>query len=205
MALVTTVGSATANSFATVEAADTYIASRFMDADDDWVSLSTANKETRLTVAAHLLGSLPFRGIKATVAQALVWPRLFPRDALFGRGTYGGSGLYRTYADITTRATALEVDPPTIPQEVKDAQIEVAFQVVHKSLMSMAVGQTATTPQQALKSVSVSGGLSVTLAEGASDAHKAVAGYLGGKSLTSLVYIDALLTKYLTMARWRTA
>ena len=201
--LVTEVGSATANSYATVEEADVYIASRFSTSErNDWVSLTTAAKEMRLMVAANLLSSLPFMGIRSSVRQALSWPRLFPRDTIYKKGIYGNQNFFETYEEVEAEAEENAVDPPDIPNSVKSAQIELAWQVVHKSILTIETGLASSDMQISHVSVGGGGGFSVTTKEVGSVA-QTTSDYLGGKPLTSLSFIQALLAPYLTRVRWR--
>ena len=103
MALVTTPGGATADSYATVAEADAYIAIRgFATA---WPALE-ADKEKLLKWAALLMNTWVWLGSATTSTQALAWPR---------SSLYDPSG----YA----------LDENTIPAAIKNAQIEFAFQL----------------------------------------------------------------------------
>jgi len=132
MALVTTIADASADSYVTVEEADSYILVRWPGDSDDWFSLSVSEKEDRLRVGAMMLDSLPLRGIKATLVQALAFPRIFPGSELWptdGTGTVSDDPAYRyvSWEEVTVLADALGVDAPTIPDAVKKAQIETTF------------------------------------------------------------------------------
>lgn len=103
MALITTPGSASADSYATVAEADAYIAIRGFATT--WPTVE-ADKEKLLKWAALLMNTWVWLGSAAASTQSLAWPR---------------SGLYDTngYALAET----------TIPAAIKNAQIEFAFQL----------------------------------------------------------------------------
>ena len=206
MAIVTTVGSADTNSYIDIATADAYIATRFdcdTGSDSTWNPLDAESKEMRLVTAASLLAALPFMGIRSCVRQALAWPRLFPRDVLSGKGLYDTKGKFETFADVQDAAVTWEVDEPDIPIVVGQAQIEIAYQVVHKSLLSIEPLASANAEvSQDIESLSVSGAFKVEFTT-SSDIEEAVASFLGGKPLTSLSIIQALLTPYLSRVRWR--
>ncbi len=98
-----TPASATANSYATVAEADAYLAVRGDTAT--WTALTTGQKEAKLQWAALHLDTLNFRGTRSTSTQALQWPRI---------GVWDRDGF--------------EVD--AIPQVLKNAQAEMAFQLI---------------------------------------------------------------------------
>lgn len=98
-----TAGEATANSYATVAEADAYLAVR--GDTSTWTGLLTAAKESKLQWAAFWLDTLIFTGTKGTEAQALQWPRVGVVD----RDGYSVS---------------------TVPQALKNAQAELAFQLI---------------------------------------------------------------------------
>lgn len=98
-----TAGAATANSYASVAEADAYLAVRGDTAT--WTALTTGQKEAKLQWAALYLDTLNFRGTRSTSTQALQWPRV---------GVVDRDGF--------------EVDG--IPQALKNAQAEMAFQLI---------------------------------------------------------------------------
>lgn len=73
MALDTTIGGSTADSYVTVAEADTYHANF---GNTDWATISTTQlKEVALRKAAQYLDTKIFQGIKVASTQALEWPR----------------------------------------------------------------------------------------------------------------------------------
>lgn len=106
MSLTTTVGSASADSYASVAEADAYHAARlFVQA---WTGADTTTKEAALKMAARLLDvSFVWTGTAVDGTQALCWPRS-------GMLTRNG------YAIATT----------TVPGELKAAQAEFARQLI---------------------------------------------------------------------------
>ncbi len=141
MALVTTVGDSSADSYVTLTEADVYIPTRF----ESWYDLTTAEKEDRLRLAALIIDSLPLRGIRATKQQALAFPRILPRSPLWptdmaGRKTDLVDFRVETYEELVELAEALGVDPPDIPAAVKKAQMEAAVLYASKVLSTEQVG-----------------------------------------------------------------
>lgn len=67
------VGSGTANSYVTLEVANSYFAGR-MDAGA-WTAADDATRERALLMAARLLERPRWHGARMTVGQALSWPR----------------------------------------------------------------------------------------------------------------------------------
>jgi hypothetical protein len=149
MALNTEVASPSADSYCTVAEADTYLAG-ITDRFDtsDWDALSDTQKEQRLKLAAQILDTaIPFRGVSATKAQALKWPRIFPGEDLYVDDDNPLENSFDTWTDLTDYADLLgmeEADYPGIPDEVKWAQIEIAYQVVHSYLFTIGPFETGT-------------------------------------------------------------
>lgn len=108
MALVTTPGSASANSYASVAEANAYNASRPFSTG--WTG-SDAVKEAALTEAARLLdAAFRWTGMAVDDVQALTWPR----SGMLSRNGFA----------IPTSGTS------SIPQALKDAQSEFARQLL---------------------------------------------------------------------------
>lgn len=105
LTLVTTVGAADANSYATVDEADAYNASRVFATE--WADLDTDVKLAALMSAARLLDdAFVWTGTAVDAVQALTWPRV-------GMLTRNGFAIGTT----------------TIPTELKNAQSELARQL----------------------------------------------------------------------------
>ena len=132
--LVTTAGASNANSYVTKAEADTYIAAMPYTAKSEWAALTEAAAEARLKLAALWLNTLPYRGARACFEQCLEFPRWFRTDD--GYPSY--EDTYETMADITEAGYT----SPTVPQEVKDAQCEIAFLVIHSIVFKATVGGT---------------------------------------------------------------
>ena len=98
-----TAGASTANSYASVAEADAYLAVR--GDTSTWTALTLGAKESKLQWAALYLDTLTFKGTRSTSTQALQWPRI---------GVWDRDGF--------------EVDG--IPQALKNAQAEMAFQLI---------------------------------------------------------------------------
>jgi len=223
MALVTTIGSASADSYISAAEADTYLSARASLQSGtlytDWTGLSTTAKEYQLRLAAKFLDSLMFRGIKACLEQSLEFPRLFRGDSLWPtevlplRSSYPGELLslyrtqerysdaladrYATWADLTTVADALGLTAPVIPQAVKDAQAEVVFQVILGILSKLRPADSATGGLSQLTIGKVSMQIeSLSVASEASEYSLFQASVVGSQSVISI-----LLRSYLAKVR----
>ena len=204
MALTTTIGSASADSYASVAEADVYMAARGnlqLNAQSaEWSGLITAEKEIRLRLAASLLDSLTFRGIKATKAQALSFPRLFRGDDLWPKDDLGNLSdayeyRYEDWDEITDTADAYGYTLPTIPQAIKDAQVETAFQVIHSTLAGMTPGESASGD---VESITI-GKLSISLGGGSSAGGNS--SLFRSESLSAQTLIMLLLRPYVAKVR----
>lgn len=103
-----TVGGASSNSFVTLAEATTYMEARLNGST--WTSATTDNQNRALVEATRELSSREYTGMKASSTQALQWPRSF---AVNPDINWVGNPFYAS--DI-------------IPQRVKDATCELAFQ-----------------------------------------------------------------------------
>lgn len=111
--LVTTAGAANANSYASVNEAETYMSEHFIAQAlvAKWNNLSTDQKSAVLIRAAQLLDQyISWRGDIATDEQALSWPRANALDR-YGR----------------------VIDAASIPLFIKQFQIETAVWVMDQS------------------------------------------------------------------------
>ncbi len=107
LTIVADVGSASANSFVTEDEADTYLEARTNSSA--WTG--TTAKQQALISATRALSRLSWQGQRVTSAQALAWPRVYVVDPDAAFGT--------TY-----------IDQSIIPQWLKDATCELAFEVL---------------------------------------------------------------------------
>lgn len=108
MALDTTIGGTTADSYVTVAEADTYHANF---GNTDWSAIATdALKEAALRKAAQYLDTKSYQGIKTASTQALEWPRY----------------------DVVIDGYLIPSD--TIPTAIKNAQMEAALIASAQSL-----------------------------------------------------------------------
>lgn len=130
--LVTTVGGDNSNSYVTLSEAETYLASCPQYTLTLWDALSQAQKERSLIDAARLLDSLKLRGKRASIYQALEFPRWwsggsgFPQDEDYPPDDDDYANEYEHYADIA----AAGATPPSLPDVVKEVQCDLAFQVI---------------------------------------------------------------------------
>lgn len=104
-AIVTTVGSAGANSYVTQAECTTYHGDRLNTSA--WTGATGDNKDIALLMAARRLQDENWRGSRVNDTQKLAWPRLYVENP--------DSSTYDHY------------DSDEIPQRVKDAQCELAL------------------------------------------------------------------------------
>jgi hypothetical protein len=114
--ITATVGSASANSYATLAEAETYMEARLNGTL--WDASTDDNKNRALVEAARELDPLGWDGYRVDDTQAMSWPRSWvvnPDDP--NRDYYGST---------------------TVPQRVKDAQCELAFQFIKSGVTDVA-------------------------------------------------------------------
>lgn len=161
MALKCGVGGRDSDSLVQLSEASAILEKFFPDATDAWDDLSESGQEVRLKLAAHVLGTLPLCGRKVYCGQALCFPRRC-------RGSYTG-----------------------IPDEAKDAQVYIAYSVVHRALASSpAIAESISAAR--VKSVSLGGLLSVAFADGS---------YKGGNLLDQITR-SAFFPVYTMLKKW---
>lgn len=110
-----------------------------------WTGAATAQKESALVMATRLIdGCYQFNGYKATISQALQWPRKLARDpdALSATALLGDSG----------RSGYFPSD--AVPQAVVNATCEVARELIKAD-------STDATDGEGLESISIAGALSL--------------------------------------------
>lgn len=111
--ITATVGSASANSFVTEAEAIAYVVTR-LNAPSGWTTFAgstcTESEKKALIEAQREINAMEFVGNKASADQALQWPRDVAPDPDSPTGWY--------YSSVV------------IPQRVKDAQMEYAWQFI---------------------------------------------------------------------------
>lgn len=107
MALVTTVGSASANSYITLAEWQAYWTSRNVDLTAH--GHDAAHEANLIQAADYINRTYSFYGQRQYEDQAMAWPRLL------------GLMLIKDWP----------VDPDTVPQDIKDAQAEMAY-LIHE-------------------------------------------------------------------------
>jgi len=128
LTIVATVGSASANSFVTEAEFITRAASRLNVPTDTTVTGTTCTETEKaaLIEAQRELNLLPWVAGRVDSTQALAWPRAYAEDpdapSLLG----------------TASATDFWFDDDEIPQRVKDAQIELAFEFIRAGTTDLA-------------------------------------------------------------------
>lgn len=131
MTLVTTIADPQANSYATLLEAETYLENRVGFDLTSWNSLTDDQKEWNLALATPILDSLRFRGVAATRSQNLMFPRILPRTDWWDTTKAAYENQYATWEEMEVAAAEYGYTLPTIPEAVKYAQTEVAFQVIY--------------------------------------------------------------------------
>ncbi len=172
MALITTPGGSSSNSFITVSEADAYLTAATLFDTSVWDSLTEAQKEERLIHAALLMKTrFNWIGWPIYRRQALPFPRWQSDEQDFDESTV------------------------TIPEPIKQAQAYIALDIVHRG----SVGLTPVSdgmPKPDLKRLSLFGSLEVTLSDtirGTSDSSSL------GRSVASPHWvIEQMLSPYLT-------
>lgn len=182
MALTVTPGSETADSYATlVECADYFSGMALYNPEMGWQDLADAQKEQRLKLAAMLMESLSYRGMKACRDQALAFPRWWPTD----EGCPEEDDPYLT----TTEITDAGYDVPAIPNEVKYVQCELAYQVVYKMISEAAPGDAG---ERFINRITVGSALAVEFGGGADLNSPAFSRY----KMTAMSVVSLYLTKW---------
>lgn len=150
MALVTEVGGASSDSYATIAEMDAYLAAMYDEQTvlTEWEDLSETQKEHRAKLAALLMNTIAWRGAKACRNQRLEFPRWWRWDD----GYPLDEDTYLDYSDIT------EYTAPTISQEVKDAQCELAIQVVHSGITKATILDS---PEKEIRAFGLGGSLEI--------------------------------------------
>lgn len=119
IAINATVGSASANSYLTLAAAQEIIDGFVQDADvTAWASATTDQKNRALFTATQRLDRERFLGARATDTQALQWPRTGVRKPDTYINTYAVGFPFRITTDYYT--------DDEIPQQVQYAQVVLA-------------------------------------------------------------------------------
>lgn len=119
LAIDSTIGGASANSYVELADAETYHDSRLNS--DAWSRANEDNQTRALLMAANRLQDENWLGNRVTTAQRLAWPRINaakvdPVGAVFG---YQGYGYSYHFTEV--------YKTDEIPQPVKDAQCELAL------------------------------------------------------------------------------
>lgn len=147
MALISTAGGATSNSFTSVTFADNYLLTERVGVSG-WDSYGNGQKEAALIQATRELERERFKGARVTTTQALS----FPRSGIFNENLIEYSNL-------------------TVPVAVQQATAELAYQI----LVEDAAGSTLTADGldlSAFKSVKI-GDFAAELREGQSSGYPA--------------------------------
>lgn len=181
MALDTTIGGSTSDSYVTVSELDTYLTAAYGEENTTvtaFLELEETAKEHRLRLAALTLNTFPWRGAKACRDQRLEFPRWWRTDDEYGY-VVEDEDYYINYSDITENA-------PSIPSEIKYAQIEIAYQVVN-FLLSL---DPLAFPEKEIKMFELGGSLAIEFF-----------GNTGNSSL-SKASISSLDIVYVYLGKW---
>lgn len=118
VAITATIGSAAANSYVTLAAANTELEARLNAGT--WEAATDDTKNRALVEAQRVLQTLEWKGSRVDATQVLAWPRQYVEnpDAPFD------ATAARPFDETLYYAATI------IPDRVKSAQVELAFQFV---------------------------------------------------------------------------
>lgn len=164
MSLITVEGGRDSNSYVTLSEMSTYLSEVYSDTMvDEWLDRETAAQEHCLKIAVLLIDELSFRGCKACRDQRLQFPRWSQTDDNYP--TY--EDQYIDMSDIPNYSTPLSPgatckygEPPSITVEVKKAQMEMAFRVVHGHLLREDA-ELFDYPEHEVRSFTLGGGMTI--------------------------------------------
>lgn len=117
LVIVADVGGSASNSFVLLAEATTYMESRLNGSL--WTAATTDNQNRALAEATRELSTRAWLGTRASDTQALAWPR-----------------QWAVNPDAATATTYYDTDE--IPQRVKDATMELAFQFINAGTTDLA-------------------------------------------------------------------
>jgi hypothetical protein len=158
--IVATPSLKTSNSYVTIEEADTYISDVYRgELSDSWIELTDDKKEHNLKLGALMLNILKYRGEKACRDQALAFPRWWVTD--WNKPKYADQYITVDQIPVDLSLTNNYYgSPPAIPDEVKKAQIEITFQVIHSHLLT-STSEPMEYPDHEVRSFTLGGGMTV--------------------------------------------
>jgi len=189
--LITTPSLKNSDSYATIEEADTHIELSYrQELYDVWYTLTDEAKEHRLRMGALSMNLLRYRGKKACRDQALAFPRWWTTD--YNSPRYPDQYITVEDIPIDTSSSNYYGSPPSVPDEVKKAQIEMAFQVFHSHLLT-ATSDPMEYSDHEVRSFTLGGGMTIDYFSTAN-----VNSNLFAKDrLQSMFIIDAYLSKWI--------
>ena len=191
MLLITSPGQRDSNSYVTVDEADTRITETYRaELSDTWMDLSEDMKIHKLTLGALFLEGMKYRGVKACRDQALSFPRWSRHDLNYPMHI----DQYIEMSDIPIAPVDryhYHGSPPAVPEEIKIAQIEMTFQVIHSYLLTDD-SEPLEYPDHEIRSFTLGGGMTIDYF---STAHAQGNIYAKAK-LTSAYIIDVYLQRW---------
>lgn len=137
MALVTTIGASSANSYITVAEADTILDDAAIWDMAAWDALEDTAKEYRLLLAAALMNQFSWAAYPIYTNQALAFPRWWTDE-----------------------------DDIEIPDAITQAQAFIAYDVIHRGTVGITAPSTGIS-KAPIKSLSLFSAISITRADGA--------------------------------------
>jgi len=157
--LITTPSLKNSNSYVTIEEADIYIELSYRtELYTRWSAVADEKKEHFLRMSALSMNLLSYRGAKACRDQALSFPRWWPTDRNIPR--YQDQYITVEQIPIDNSLCNYYGSPPIVPDEVKKAQIEIAFQVFHSHLLTD-TSEPMEYPDHEVRSFTLGGGMTV--------------------------------------------
>ena len=129
MRLVKHIGGRESNTFISLAEMSTFLSEIYTDVEREaWDDLEVSQQVHRLVMGATVMGMLPLRGRKIYVGQALCFPR------------------------------SIQKNPKRIPEDIKRAQAEITYSVVHRAMVSREGVADGEVSNQKVASVSLGGG-----------------------------------------------
>lgn len=164
MALVSIIGSKSANSMVSLEDADTIIAAGPYSGDT-WDELSDTEKEYRLILSAKYMRRVSFKGWPLHVNQAMPFPRAWPIPQQ--RPKYYAAVRYLPYMGtvpvVPSDAEIAAMD--VIPAEIEQFQALFAYGVIHRGLLGITDPSEGPVGEPQIKELSLFNSLKVVAAD----------------------------------------
>ncbi len=196
MTLLVTAGGRDSDSYVTLSEMEEYIGELYPEAEvEGWLNRAEEQQEQCLRIAVLFVDELSLRGCEACRDQNLKFPRWWRTDDEYP--TY--EDQYIEMEDISGYDDPKAPDrynrygnPPIVPMEVKRAQMEMAFRVVHGQLLAADSGLMEY-PEHEVRSFTLGGGMTIDFFSRTSGETTA----WGKSKFTSMSITQAYLQKWI--------